>query len=244
MKEIKSIAIYGDSFAVSARELETSWFSILAKKFNCAVDNYGENGASLYSTYKLLKENYDRYDMSLFLVTHPNRFPTKLELSNYLGYIPGYNAIEYIRNANQNLGKMDDDILRDLEGWYKISNDEYVCDMHDLILDKVKSLGNNIIMVPCFQKSFGDRRKSQENIYLSLNELVQRQRQLLGISSAPETVIDLIFRENPNVMSAHLTPEFNDFFATVLYNRILTGSWDFSGYTEVQLNHDREYYYE
>ena len=78
MKEIKSIAIYGDSFAVSARELETSWFSILAKKFNCAVDNYGENGASLYSTYKLLKENYDRYDMSLFLVTHPNRFPTKL----------------------------------------------------------------------------------------------------------------------------------------------------------------------
>lgn len=232
------IAVYGDSFAVSKQELDSSWYSLLGKKLNCQVDSYGEDGSSVYTAYKTFLRTYESYDLIIFLVTTPDRYPIKVDFSFASMYVSGLNQIQWMRDTIKIMDATDNAILNDIECWYKANPNAYMIDMRDMILEKVERLSNKSVIVPCF--SCIPRFKETENFNITLLDLFDRQLDLLKIKSHSDTY----GKENLNIISCHLTPEFNDFFATAVYNRILTGSWDLSGYTEVQLKHDRGYYYE
>lgn len=231
------IAVYGDSFAVSKQELDSSWYSVLGKKLNCQVDTYGEDGSSVYSAYKIFLQTHESYDIVIFLVTSPERYPTKVNFSFASMYVSGLNQIDWMRDTISIMDKTDHVILNEIESWYNASPNDYMTDMRDIILEKVESLSKAII-VPCF--TCIPKLEQTENFNVALIELFERQLHLLNIKRD----MSIAGREKLNVISCHLTPEFNDFFATAVYNRILTGTWDLSGYKEVKLNYNKEYYYE
>lgn len=232
------IAIYGDSFAVSKLELSSSWYSLLGKKLNSQVDSYGENGSSVYYSYKKFMESHIHYDRVIFLVTEPSRYYSHVKLTNGdTLHVPGINEIEWMR-TNSNLNSVDLDTLDDIEAWYRVTDESYTQDMTALMLDKIESI-REVLFVPCFPTSFSATRVQKEGKTISLMELVFRQFELLNRS----VEYDLITRENPEVISAHFGPEFNEFLANVVYNRMITGEWDFSEYKNVTLRHNTEYYY-
>lgn len=238
---MRKIAVYGDSFATDANNLDTSWFVLLGKKLNCEVDTYGEAGSSVYYSYKKFMETHRDYDLCVFLVTSPNRFPVKVEFSSGERYnVPGLNAIDFIKESLAKTDTMDSITLSNLQGWFKSSDIEYLTDMKELMLDKIKSLKEDTIFVPCFNDSFSVDR--MEPGLISVFDLFNRQKELLGDTS--KTSLNLMRYEKVNVISAHMTPEFNAFFATVVYNKIQTGQWDFSEYKRIQLQYSKEHYYE
>lgn len=235
------IAVYGDSFAYSRNSLDTSWFSLLGKKLNCTVDTYGCSGTSVYYSYKqFMNSSYSDYDYIIFLVSEPSRYYNKVEFTTGDSfYLTGINDIEWFKNF-PGFGPTDIELLNDIETWYKVTDFNYVADMAELMMDSICSIRNDVIFAPCFETSFSEKWKLKEPNTIPLFELMLKQIELLGKTSL---TFDLITREDHNVMSAHLTPEFNEFVADVMYDRITTGKWDFSELDNVKLLHKQDYYY-
>lgn len=235
------IAVYGDSFATCRNSLETSWFKLLGKKLNCTVDSYGFPGTPVYYSYKKFMDTHKDYDRIIFLVTEPSRYHSKVEFTTGdTVYVSGITDIEWFKKLSI-LGSSDRELLTDIETWYKVSNFEYAVDMTELMLEKIESVRNDVVFAPCFPTSFSDIWHLKEPNTMPLVELVFRQVNLLW--EKPNLTFDLLAHENHNVMSAHLAPEFNEFIATVMYDRLMTGTWDFSDYKNVALKHTHDYYY-
>lgn len=236
------IALYGDSFAFSKQPLDTSWYSVLSKKLNCTIDTHAITGSSVYHSYKQFMKSNHNYDSIIFLVTEPGRYYRNVPIST--GETPNFHAIEGIRWWRENNKLLNEDDLRkldDIEGWYKASDIEYALDMVELMMDKIEAIRSDVIFVPCFDNSFPKKWELREPNVMPLVELFRRQAAILWGSTSVD--FDVFTRENPNLMSAHWGPEFNEYFANVMYNRITTGKWDFSGYKNVTLQYTKNDYY-
>lgn len=237
------IALYGDSFAYSKYPLDTSWYSLLGKKLNCTVDTYGIEGSSVYHSYKQFMKSHSGYDLVIFLVTQPTRYYRDVSLStNETLNFHAIQAIEWCRENNKLLNEDDLEKLDNVEGWYKASDIEYSIDMTELMMDKIKSIRDDVIFVPCFPNSFTEKWKKLEPNTVPLIELFFRQTALLW--DQPDVQFDMFTRENPELISAHLGPEFNEYFCSVVCDRIFTGKWDFSDYKNVTLHHTRADFYQ
>lgn len=244
------IAIYGDSFGVSSESLDTSWFSILSNKLKYNIDNYSISGSSLYVSYTKFIETCNNYDFVIFLVTEPNRYPVEIDFSQAIpkGYrhIPSLGMLDWVRqDAHRLLSKLDTQLLSDVEGWYKASDEQYNSIVQQLFLEKIRLTHNNVILYPCFSSSLPLEMMNTEklDVRYALFNLVMDQLNKLGFKPTHDSITNAIVNENLSVISGHLTPEFNAFVANLMYVKISTGEWNYEGYDEVQLMHTKEHYY-
>ena len=109
-----------------------------------------------------------------------------------------------------------------------------------IYLEKIEKLHSNTLYYPCFADSFSKERfKSYEldQNFNVMHTMWHRQLELLGLSS------DSIGLAETNNLCGHLGPEFNEFFAEMLYKRIQTGKWDHSGLLDITLTKPLEFYY-
>lgn len=241
------IGLYGDSFGVTLYPEGHSfvWYNDLCNRLGATLSNHCVGASSLYHSYKtFLNSDYQSCDLIIFLVTDLLRYSKKLDTSiDLFDHWPGLVAIDYAKEQfKDQLTTTDLEILRDLEGWFICSDDQMLLDTSQLMIDKINSLHENVLILPVFdtypiENNTGVDSKGKYSFF----NFVKRQYDLLGIKySIPGRVM---LTERLDTTAAHFGSEFNEFIADVMYKGITTNVWDWSGYTNVRMKHPKQYYY-
>ena len=241
------IGIYGDSFAdPGSGEYTHSWVNYLVKlieqdtKQSIQVDNYARGGSSLYFSYKNLLETGKKYDLVIFLATEPHRYPNPVTIMDRPIYITSIPHIENIENTQA--GKLPKDTLelfRNLRGWFLVPNFEFNEDMSDLMMNEIEKLHHNIIIYPCFINSFKEERFKRYKLDSKIHPCHSfwfRQAELFEMDIHTNC-------DEKLTLFGHLTPEFNKYFAKVLFSKYKTGNWDHSGFFDITIDKPKTYYY-
>lgn len=237
------IAVYGDSWGIT-NGLKTSWPSLLAEKLSAQLDNFCESGASVYYSYTKFAQTHNEYDVVIFLVGEPHRYPVKVELTDSLRFFPALFAIESYRKERK-VPSIDNKILNDIESWFKASNSEYMMFIHSMFLDKIQSECPAVILYPCLLNSLDEDRLVKENINPAhiLANLYAKQIEMLGYANDIDSMVYTGLHENKNVISGHLSPEINHLVADMFYGKIVTGKYNSFKMSDIKLSHPKEYYY-
>jgi hypothetical protein len=216
---IKSLAIYGDSFgthslsgdyASQLKGLSHHWSTLLKQEYNCELTNYALPGSSVYYAFSEFEKTNHLHDLSIFLVTESGRYLKPLTLSK-----GGRDCVTNIaqidvwrKNKIHDLTNEDLELLSKLESWFDLSDSDYHYDMSELMVDKVRSFGSRVIVIPCFSISF--RNEYQDKLGLSddisLCSLYYAQMKELNMS---DEGMNTKWVENSEFISGHLTPEWN-----------------------------------
>lgn len=242
------LGIYGDSYADCPAANNTSWVNVLAgllsrNNDNVKVFNHARGGSSVYFSYKKFLATHHQNDLNIFLVTEPNRYPGKFKPSfiSQEFYITSTLNVEHLESDfDSKLTQDEKEFLNNLRSWFKVNPESYTNDMSDIMIGNIERLNPNTIIYPCFIDSLTDDRFKKFNLdkYLHpMHSFWYRQLELFDIEY--KTFRPL---EKPTI-SAHLTVEFNAFFAKVLYSKITTGKWDHSGFFDIKIEKPKTHYY-
>lgn len=242
------LGIYGDSYAHCNAKNKSFWVNVLASLLSKPSDevkiyNYAQAGSSLYFSYKNFRETHHQHDLNIFLVTEPSRYPAKFK--------PSFSTREFCLTGIVNIEQIEIDfyeklteeekiLLNDLRSWFKVSPEPYMADMADIMVESIEKLNNNTIIYPCFINSLKDDKFKKFNLdkYLHpMHSFWYRQLELFDIEYKNFRALE------KHTISAHLTVEFNEFFAKVLYSKITTGKWDHSGFFDIKIEKPKTYYY-
>lgn len=237
-----NIALYGDSFATShITDNPNSWYSILSKRLDAKLTNYGYGGTSVYYTYNIFLKNYHKYDLNVVLITEPTRYTKKSELPN-IQFIPNLSNLEWAKTNLKDITLEQEEFARDLEGWYKVNDETFMQDMAELMIQDMKNKFLNTIVFPCFKNSFKQSRYESMNMdnTICLYALHEYQTKLLKLENSKFAAMNEVKKN----MCAHMGPELNEFFANVMYQGLVNTKWSFEGLDNVKLQHPTSFYYE
>jgi len=241
------LGIYGDSFAdPGSGENDGSWVNYLVNlieqdsKQSIQVDNYARGGSSLYFSYKKLLATGKKYDLVIFLATEPHRYPNPIMINgrdNYITSIPHVENIE--RTQLEKLTPETQEIFRNLRGWFLVPNFDFNADMSDLMMSEIEKMHHNMIIYPCFINSFKEERFKKYKLDPKMHfchSFWFRQAELFDMDIHTNCQEKL-------TLFGHLTPEFNKYFAKVLFSKYKTGNWDHSGFFDITIDKPKTYYY-
>jgi hypothetical protein len=151
------IGIFGDSFSSKptphAVEDSTFWCDIIGQHHD--VENFSEPGTSLYWSYNLLRNNYKKFDVIIFVVTGFGRFYVPHAENETVQHAFSLSQIETllsrVKTEFHNYSENDITILKTLRD-YKIyaEDDNQSALFHVMLLDRIKKLVPNIILMPAW----------------------------------------------------------------------------------------------
>ena len=242
------IGIFGDSFADPVNDVRKNapyaWYNILANKLPnvTTLGLHGVGASSLFFSYQKFLKLYTEYDLIICCVTGATRYPKPLTLSD--GQLRHYCGVGAVANAYKYLGKNitsdDKRTLEHLSGYFIMNVDEYHWVASDLIMNHMSSLHPNIVFYPCFLDSFTKERFIRDGIaekYL-LFHMYRKQLKLMNIDNDAE-------KNEKDTIIGHLVHEYNEFFANLLFKKLQTGKYDFTGYDDItHIALPNDYYYE
>jgi hypothetical protein len=209
-----------------------------------AINHHGKGASSVYYTYrKFLDTSYEN-DLNVVLISGPQRFPHIVELS-VPGNTQAFTCKEQVQGSIETL----DNILTDSDrvklnnviGWFDATKkeDQYFIDMSDLMISKIEECSKTILY-PCFSDSFTPERfkkhKLDKDIHF-MHSLWVRQLEVMGIE------VNNFSAQETDKLCGHLVPEFNLFFANMVFKKIKTGKWDNTGFFDVTIKEPRKIYY-
>ena len=143
------IGIFGESFADhQTNNIGESWVSLLQKEPGHEITAHAIPGASQYWIYKEFLKHYQKYDKIIFVATFPLRFDTEFTK------IGGASHIKHLVKSNR-FDEYQTKILEGIDAYMNVSLadkmlESYHVDMHNLLLDRVKSLATHILFLPAF----------------------------------------------------------------------------------------------
>jgi hypothetical protein len=216
---IKSLAIYGDSFGTHSlsrdydsqlKGLSYHWSTLLQQEYNCELTNYALSGSSVYYSYKEFERTNHQHDLIIFLVTEPNRYIKPLHFFGGEQHcITNQAQIDvWKKTRSSSLSNDDLKLLKKLEHWFELSDEEHQYDISELIVDKVSSVGQHVIVIPCFAVSHRAEYKEKLQLPNNVNlcSLYYAQMDEFQFRNAD---MNIEWDENPEFISGHLTPEYN-----------------------------------
>lgn len=136
------VAIFGDSFAHTEDYNESrAWYK--------QVDaiNFSRAGSSLWYSYDLFSKNYHDYDKIIFFVTNWGRLHvSRLDQP----FWPGIGQIEGALKSNT-INDNERKTLTSIYNWLIFGrNEEQEISLHDLMVNTIQQLHNNVLVIPCF----------------------------------------------------------------------------------------------
>ena len=216
---MKSIGIYGDSFGTcslsgtpedQSKGLSHHWSELLKQEYNCELTNYALSGSSIYYSFTEFERTKHLHDLVIFLVTEPCRYLKPLTFSNgYRDCVTNIAQIDVWRkNKIHDLTNEDLVLLSKLESWFELSDLDYHYDMSELMVDKVRSFGSHVIVIPCFSVSFRTEYKDKLGLSEDINLCSLYYAQMKELNMSDEGM-NTKWVENSQYVSGHLTPEYN-----------------------------------
>lgn len=233
---MKSIGIYGDSFAGMINSLEykpTHWASLIAKHYDAPLTNYSQPGSSVYFSYNEFLKNYSKHDLNIFCATEPTRYHNKVKTLQGEDFIGGISGCDISLSPSP----------KDLRGWFICQSTAHSTDMAELMIDRIRSLDSNVIIIPSFRASF--TKKYAEDLGLepehNLQQFILLQISMYGFRNYNQFMLQ--FSEG-ELVTGHLFPESNEIFFSILKDRIDTGVWNWEFPTKLNLKYTIDRYYE
>lgn len=219
---MKSIGIYGDSFAGNPNHFgyRYHWSTLLAKEYGCEIKNYGLSGTSVYYSYKKFVNNFHKHDLNIFLVTEPGRYIQAVEFKNGSDeYIPSLMALEH------NYHEIMLPEPEHLRGWFMCSDSNYNSDITQLMIKDILSYKDNTVIIPCFPTSLSEDILKKFKL-LKNNNLWHLQSYQTDLYRTD--IYDLLSnnKENYKVISGHFIPEVNEIFYKILSMKIKNNIWN------------------
>lgn len=216
------IAVYGDSFGEYSKESKTtSWPYLVAQKLNATVfENFCAGGTSTFYSYKKFIANYKNFDLNIFLVTDPFRYTSTLNVNGTHSFVSSLSCLDNLSNVNE-WSKFDKQLAEFLRGWFISLDTEFMETAQELLIKEIESLSSNVLILPCFQSSFNQNRRIEKNIEtFSLLKITVMQGFMLGMNKG-QKFDGRPFRENPNFISCHMTPETNAVLSDIIVDHLL-----------------------
>jgi len=151
------IGIFGDSFAAKSesgqlQKNKTFWPDVIGEVHD--VENFAKGGTNLYWSYNLLKDNHYKFDTIILAVTGPGRFYIPNAKHQTVKHAFNLSQIENLLSSGADgrdspYSENDVKILNTLHD-YKVyvEDDNQTALFHELLLDKIKRLVPNIILIP------------------------------------------------------------------------------------------------
>lgn len=136
---MKTLAIFGDSFS-DPRWTENSWYKswpeLLEEEYT--VTNFSKSGTSMWWSYKQFKENKDKFDLCIYVVTMPGRIHIE-SLDRHLNF----NETTWPKWFGMNFGEL----------WFKYfySKEREEC-FQELMVNELYKCPNTLV-VPAFVES-------------------------------------------------------------------------------------------
>ena len=155
---IKNLGVFGDSFSyVKEKSSHFNWVNLLVKKLCCDHSNYSLGAVSFYHTFLEFKKNYKEHDFNLVLVTDPYRYTKKIYIESEKNYF-SVNNVPSVENllSRYKVSENEKVILNNILGWHLAKHDQYMFDMHLLMLNEIKFLDPYVFFIPCFANSLPD----------------------------------------------------------------------------------------
>lgn len=244
------VALYGDSYGVSEKNLESSWVSQLGTLIGSPIDVHTTAGSSLYDAYCKFIDTAENYDLILFIITDPNRYPIEVDFSDNVPFglrqVSSIHLLNHTREVlKDKLTDSDLETLNNIEGWYNASVPSYVRTVNDLFVDSILNKHSNVILYPSFPFSLTNKKfvaQGLDSKYTFIN-LHAKQLEKLGFALTLDTFMYIGGHENTDTISEHFVPEFNAFIARMMYDRIMTGEWRYDGVDEIEIAYPKEHYY-
>ena len=150
-----NIGIYGDSFACYQDEVyqqsntRRSWVDYLGDHHQ--IKNYAMTGSTFSYTHNHVLKFHNRHDLNIVLVTNYARL-NLFRLKTTPKFAPGLNYIEH--RLSQRNSDHDRTILEAARDFYLyVEDEEDTKKFHYLMLDEIKRIVPNLILVPCFMHS-------------------------------------------------------------------------------------------
>lgn len=240
------LGIYGDSYAESGDvNLKNNWINIFKQLLEndidkkVFIDHHAYGGSSLYYSYKKFKETGHNYDLVIFLATEPHRYTEPVDISGSKRAITCKAQLELILSS-EDIDEKTKKMIINLLGWFDSNDEQYNNEMSDLMIDKIECSHKNIIIYPCFVNSFTLDRFCKYGLDPFLHpchSFWYKQLEILHIEYR-----DFTAREKLTLFG-HLVPEFNKYFAEVLFTKYKTGKFNLPSYDNITIEHPKEHYY-
>lgn len=214
---IKSLAIYGDSFGTHSlgadydsqlKGLSHHWSTLLKQEYNCELTNYALSGSSVYYSYKEFERTNHQHDLSIFLVTEPSRYIKPLDFFGGEQHCITNQAQIDVWKKTRVLSNDDLELLKKLDYWFELSDEDYHYDVSELMVDKISSVGPHVIVIPCYDISYRAEYKEKLQLPNNVNLCSLYYAQMNELHFA-DTDMCIKWNENPEFISGHLTPEYN-----------------------------------
>lgn len=240
-----SMGVFGDSYARSSHVGIKHWWNyLLAQKIGVKLyGNYGFGGTSFYYTFNTFLENHSKHDIVVVTVTDSSRYHGIISL-NSLGKkkiipTPGLRNIDYYFKDDR-LTKYEKELLTQIKHWYMVNSLEYAEDMQDLMIAEIIRLRPDAIIVPCFSSSLSKNMRQQLKIteLHNLHQMTLIQAKSLGIDLQENN-----WEENSETVFCHFTEEMNQYVADLVYDKYVSGEWNWDIPEFISHNKPLTYYY-
>lgn len=179
--DFTKIGVFGDSFTnLKSEENPTpTWVDILNEKYD--VTNFGLTSSNLYYSVNEFIKNHKNFDKIIFVATAPGR----LQIADWITvnkehkYIAGINSAKYV--LKRSIIRRPISFTDDIKLAYQAAIDYYLYlddfrinnFIQQLMIDKVKELRPDSILIPTNISSFGEPRsmnvKTLVDIYMKEN---------------------------------------------------------------------------
>lgn len=209
------IGIFGDSFASSHKSNSTdSWIDILANNFDVEVHSAG--GSNLFFSISKFKEHYKKYDKNIFVVTSPGRIQlsSRVPVDNpNMRHVAAYNGIVWFIEEIKN-GRRPKTMMKALcaarDYFHYLQDDSYDNYIHELMLENLRTMSKNTILIPAFKSSFHD------GVNMCLYDIYLKENVKFGV-----TPFSNDFEDTRN---CHMTAENNEILAKKVIHSLVSGN--------------------
>jgi hypothetical protein len=241
-----SIGIFGDSYGKSGLGgIENMWGHILAKKIGVnSYNNYCHGGSGPYYAYNTFLENQNKFDIVIFLATDVHRYHHIIRLESVDNgktvALSGINNVEHYQK-NKKISSNDMSLLESLKHWYLLNVEDYASDMQELMIKEIIRIRPDTIIIPCFEKSLKKDMFTEFGLASNnyMHQLTFVQQKSLGIDPNKKG-----WAEINETICCHFTKEMNIFFSDIVYDRYITGKWNWIVPDTIPHNHSYDFYYE
>lgn len=230
---MKSLAIYGDSFAAvnhskpHACSIDLQWTNVLRLAWP-QLSLYAEPATSLYWTYRNFIETQRYHDHIVVIATAPLRYTIRdLRHKDIALSASSINQVDYMLKDDT----MDPNIrkaftaLKDYLIW--VQDEQMDKDMNEWILADIKRIRPDAIIIPIGKPyGWGNARE-----HASLKGLVSMSDvQRIAVTSLKPELLDKFDTSGLNVeetgwVQSHMTPEVNCYFAQLVDDALEQGVW-------------------
>lgn len=238
------MAIYGDSFGDGGQYKDIKgvvnignwWPNVLANRLQInSVENYCAGGTPFIFTYNAFINNYKNYEINIVLVTEPGRYTEMIHLPsvspNPAYYGTSIGQIDAIMTKYK-LTPREQRILDNLKSWHIMKDIDFLATVQDLMVKDIIARAPKTIVIPCF-------KTSAPFLNAGLIDLLHYQQNSLGLSNDD---IVATYSEKPEIIGCHFTPEMNRVVADLVFNRLVTGEFNWN-FPKIKHNHPLEHYY-